>query len=129
MSRRYLQFAFEVGEVELHLVDFRFDPLPGLLDITVDGRKVVSKLDTFSRRIERFGFSVGRRERHDVLIEKIRKPLVGGVLPQECRAYVDGRLVGRFTNTRAAAPARAGSDRAGVARPVAGRATPGPLPS
>ncbi|HXY27324.1 MAG TPA: hypothetical protein VEH82_03515 [Acidimicrobiales bacterium] len=145
MPRRYLQFEFEVGEKERHLVTFRFDPLFGPLDIFVDGRPVVARLDTFSvRRVQRFGFAVGRRERHDVLIEKTRKRVVGGLLPQECKAYVDGKLVGRFTNStanaratvRAAASAefegdtKANAVRAPSKRTLATRrAAPGPLPS
>jgi len=128
MPRRYLQFEFEVGEVEPHLVAFRFDLVLGPLDITVDGRRVVSKLDTFSlRRVERYGLCVGRRERHDVLIEKVRKPVVGGLLPQECWAYVDGRLIGRFTNSTSR-PNHA-RPRARSARPlVTRRSTPSPPP-
>ena len=145
MPRRYLQFEFEVGEEEPHLVTFRFDPLFGPLDIFVDGRPVVARLDTFSiRRVQRFGFAVGRRERHDVLIEKTRKRVVGGLLPQECKAYVDGKLVGRFTNSSAGAGATAtvtakaeveGDTKANAVRVpskrrlATGRATPGPLAS
>jgi len=134
MPRRYLQFEFEVGEVERHRVAFRFDPLLGPLDIAVDGRKVLAKLDTLSlRRVERFGLCVGRRERHDVLIEKTRKPVIGGLLPQECRAYVDGRLVGRFTNSRAraarAARAPTRPEGAVAARNATSHAAPGPIPS
>ena len=77
---------------------------------------------------------MGRKERHDVLIEKVRKTVVGGLLPQECRAYVDGQLAGVFTNSRAGARRERGlsdraADRAVVTPKVTGRTAPGPIPS
>ena len=99
MTERHLQFEFEVGETERHNVAFRFDQLLGPLRISVDGEPVIRKFEMFSlRRVERYEFSVGSGEPHDVRIEKTRKALLGGFQAQECVTFVDGQEIGRYSN-------------------------------
>jgi hypothetical protein len=99
MFERHLDFEFEVGEVERHNVAFQFDQLWGPLKISVDGKQVVRKLGMFSlRRTNRYEFSVGSSEPHQVRIDKTRKTLVGGFQAQECVTFVDGQEVGRYSN-------------------------------
>jgi hypothetical protein len=102
MPDRNLDFEFEVGETERHSVAFHFDQLLGPLRISVDGEPVVRKFKIFNfKRVERYEFSVGSSEPHQVRIEKDRKAIVGGFRAQECVTYVDGHEVGRFTNAAA----------------------------
>jgi hypothetical protein len=99
MFDRHLDFEFEVGENERHNVAFQFDQLWGPLKISVDGKRVVRKLGIFSlRRTNRFEFSVGSSEPHQVRIDKTRRALVGGLQAQECVTFVDGQEVGRYSN-------------------------------
>ena len=99
MIDRHLDFEFEVGENERHNVAFQFDQLWGPLKISVDGKRVVRKLGIFSlRRTNRFEFSVGSSEPHQVRIDKTRRALVGGLQAQECVTFVDGQEVGRYSN-------------------------------
>jgi hypothetical protein len=99
MFDRHLDFEFEVGEAERHNVAFQFDQLWGPLKISVDGKRVVRKLGIFSlRRTNRFEFSVGSSEPHQVRIDKTRRALVGGLQAQECVTFVDGQEVGRYSN-------------------------------
>ena len=99
MPDRNLDFDFEVGEAERHNVAFHFDQLWGPLRISVDGQPVVRKFKMFNfKRVERYEFSVGSTEPHDVRIEKDRKAIVGGFRVQQCVTYVDGHEVGRYSN-------------------------------
>jgi hypothetical protein len=96
---RHLDFEFEVGQSERHNVAFQFDQLWGPLKISVDGKRVVSKLEIFNlRRTSHYDFSVGSSEPHQVRIEKTRKAAVGGFQAQECVAYVDGQETARYSN-------------------------------
>jgi hypothetical protein len=93
-----LEFQFEVGEEERHEVGFHFNRSLGPLRITVDDEPVVRKFKPFSfSSTERYELTVGREEHHDVVIEKSRKGFLGGFQDQVCVAYVDDKLVGRFT--------------------------------
>jgi hypothetical protein len=99
MFDRHLDFEFVVGEAERHNVAFQFDQLWGPLKISVDGKRVVRKLGIFSlRRTNRYEFSVGSSEPHQVRIDRTRKALVGGFQSQECVTFVDGHEVGRYSN-------------------------------
>jgi hypothetical protein len=92
-------FAFEVGEEEKHRVAFHWGQLFGQVRITVDGLQVVEKNKPFafrSPRTKKFEFSVGQAEVHDVVIEKTRKRFLGGARAQQCRALVDGTVVGEY---------------------------------
>jgi hypothetical protein len=89
-----MQFSFRVGNNEKHQVDFSFDQFMGNLEIRVDGQTVVKDFRMFSLSLtKRYQFTVGVRERHDVIIEKKRKLFLAGVRPQQYRIFIDGQLV------------------------------------
>lgn len=68
----------------------------GPLTISVDGRPLVWKFEMFSAsRARSYEFTVGKNERHDVVIQNIRNRVLGGFQPQECTIFVDGQQVGR----------------------------------
>lgn len=92
-----LEFQFEVGDDERHEVGFRFNRSLGPLTISVDDQPVIKKFKIFSgSTTERYELTVGETERHNVVIEKTRRPFLGGMQPQACIAYVDDKEVGRY---------------------------------
>lgn len=89
-----MQFSFEVGFEEKHVVSLSYNQMVGLLSISVDGREVIREQRTFSLSlVRRYELTVGVAERHSVRIEKHRKLLLAGVRPQKYRVFVDGRLI------------------------------------
>jgi len=108
-----VKFSFIVGERERHEVDFSWSQMTGALRISVDGVRIVAKALTLSsptnlirpldtapserwkigslevQLVERWAFSVGTQERHDVLIEKERAKAFAALRPQRYRVYVD----------------------------------------
>lgn len=94
---RGFAFSFTVGAVERHTVHFFYDQFWGRLRISVDGRVVMRKLHLFSfRTTRRYRFTVGERERHEVLIEKKRKVLYAGFRAQTCTVFIDGEPAGEY---------------------------------
>ncbi|HEX8173806.1 MAG TPA: hypothetical protein VF543_01680 [Pyrinomonadaceae bacterium] len=92
-----MQFSFEVGFHEKHLVSLSYNQMVGLLSISVDNAEVIREQRTFSLSLVRkYEFSVGTGERHSVRIEKERKLLLAGVRPQKYRVYVDGQLIKEY---------------------------------
>lgn len=91
-----MKFQFSVGECETHQVDLSFDSW-GFLVISVDGDPVIRKLLLYSiRPTKSYSFRVGRQETHDVVIEKCRKVVLGGMRRQTYKIFVDGRLAHQF---------------------------------
>jgi hypothetical protein len=91
-----IRFDFEVGLVEKHRVKFYFNQSFGPLRVYVDDVVVVRKFRMFTlSTVEKYEFPVGVEERHDVVIQKSRRKLMGGFIPQECVAFVDGKEVAR----------------------------------
>jgi hypothetical protein len=113
-----VKFAFDVGEIDRHQVDFSWSQFLGLLRITVDAnvvRRAVaitspvswsSRQATHSpemwnvlgsrivvRLVRRWTFQVGSEERHAVIIEKERGRMLSGWRPQKYRVFVDGQLI------------------------------------
>lgn len=89
-----MQFSFRVGTQEPHQVDFSFDQFIGNLEIRVDGEIVVKDFRMFSLSLtKRYQFTVGKQERHDIIIEHKRKLFLAGVRPQKYRIFIDGQLV------------------------------------
>jgi hypothetical protein len=88
--RTYLmKFKIEVGEVEKHLVEFSYNQLAGSVLIKVDKETICSSARLLNEPVtEIYQFVVGRMERSEVRIEKIRRQLFGH---RNC-VYVDGRL-------------------------------------
>ena len=96
---RGLDFEFEVGEAERHRVHFHWNQFWGISEIDVDGRKVIRKVRPFGFAItSRYRFTVGERERHEVLIEKKRPLLYAGFRPQVVRVFIDGQFVSEYTS-------------------------------
>ena len=81
-----IDFEFHVGDTEQHRVAFHWGQLFGRVRITVDYVEVVGvnkavRSLLVSRWCRKFEFSVGDMERHDVVIEKIRRrSFLGGAL-------------------------------------------------
>ena len=89
-----MQFSFEVGKHEKHLVSFEFNQMIGNVSIKVDGQEVASDLRLLSLSlVKTYEFVVGTGERHTVRIEKRRKLFLAGLRPQQYRVFVDNRLV------------------------------------
>ncbi len=89
-----MQFSFEVGEQEKHVVSFEFNQMLGNVSIKVDDREVASDFRLLSLSlVKSYEFVVGTHERHAVRIEKRRKLFLAGFRPQKYRVFVDGRLV------------------------------------
>jgi hypothetical protein len=87
---RRLEFEFEVGEAELHRVHFFFDQFWGPVRISVDGKLVIRGFRMLSLSTTKlYRFTVGDRERHEVVIELVRPRMLGGFRWQRCRAFVD----------------------------------------
>ena len=96
---RRLEFELEVGEVERHRVRFFFDQFWGPVRISVDGRLVIRGFRMFSLSTSKlYRFTVGDRERHEVVIELVRPRMWAGFRRQRCRVFVDRRSVGEYSS-------------------------------
>lgn len=92
-----MQFSFEVGSDEKHVVALDYNQTIGLMSISVDGREVVREKRMFSLSlVRRYEFAVGTGERHIVRVEKERKLFLAGVRNQKYRVYVDGQLMREY---------------------------------
>lgn len=92
-----MQFSFEVGEYEKHIVMLNYEQMIGLLTIHVDGRAVLKRLHLLSfSLVTKYECIVGVQERHHVLIERERKLFLAGLRPQKYRVYVDGQLIREY---------------------------------
>jgi hypothetical protein len=93
-----LRFSFPVGETERHVVDFLFDQTWGFLTIRVDGKPIIRDWRLISIRLTKeYRFTVGEKERHDVVIVKERKLVAAPIRSQTCRVFIDGTFRGEFT--------------------------------
>ncbi|HEY8814155.1 MAG TPA: hypothetical protein VIP57_03520 [Candidatus Dormibacteraeota bacterium] len=92
-----LEFTFSVGQSEPHVVHFSFDQAWGFLIISVDGKPVIKdwRLISFSLS-KQYRFTVGEKERHDVVIIKERKLVAAAVRSQVCRVFIDGTFAGEY---------------------------------
>jgi hypothetical protein len=95
-----MDFMVSVGKAEKHDVHLHFNQWFGQLRVTVDGEDAAGdwRLFTF-RTTRRYEIPVGREERHDVVIEKKRKGLFGGLRSQTCEVTVDGEPAGVFVGS------------------------------
>ena len=92
-----MNFSFEVGAEERHIVEFDFNSMRGDLSIKVDGDEVVRDFRMFSLSLTKeYRFNVGTREQHTVRIEKKRKLFLAGLRKQKYRVYVDDKLVNEY---------------------------------
>lgn len=89
-----IDFSFDIGRLERHRVHFRFDQFVGTLRISVDDEIVVKDFRMFDSALtKRYEFVVGENEKHDVVIEKIRKRFNGGIRKQSYRVFDDGQFL------------------------------------
>lgn len=92
-----MQFSFEVGFEEKHIVSLDFNQMMGQLSIKVDDREVIKELRMFSLSlVKTYEFMVGTNERHSVRIEKERKLFLAGLRKQKYRVYIDGQLIREY---------------------------------
>ena len=93
-----MRFAFELGDTERTRVEFSRNPWIGTTRITADGQQVAfvdpTRLSTHFdfQWVKRYTFVVGQVERHEVTIEHERPIMLGGLLPNQYRVFVDGRV-------------------------------------
>lgn len=84
-----MKFKIEVGEIEKHVVEFRFSQLIGNVKILVDNKMVVRANRLINEPVrEIYDLLVGDKEKVAVRIEKRRKPLIG----HHRRVWVNNRL-------------------------------------
>jgi hypothetical protein len=89
-----VRYQVEIGTEEQHVLDVSWDQVWGLMSIRVDGNDVVRRRHLVGfRRLRRYEFSVGEGEVHNVVVEKRKTLLVGGVRHQSVEVFVDGEKV------------------------------------
>jgi hypothetical protein len=90
-----VDFEFEVGVSERHLVSFHWDQMWGIARVCVDGVEIFRERHIFGfKKTRRYETTVGDSEAHAVVIEKSMKPVAGGYRKQKFTIYVDDVLVG-----------------------------------
>jgi hypothetical protein len=88
-----MKFMVEVGDLEKHTVEFKFNQLLGRSTVAVDGQVVFSKKRWFSEPVfDNYEVEIGGRESVRLRIEKRRRQLLGA----KYTVYVDDRLSGLF---------------------------------
>jgi hypothetical protein len=89
-----VRYQVEIGTDEHHVLDVSWDQVWGLMSIRVDGAEVVRRRHLFGlRRVRRYELAVGEREVHQVVVEKRKTLVVGGVRHQAVDVLVDGAKV------------------------------------
>lgn len=85
-----MKFSLEIGEMEKHTIEYRFNQLLGALTIKVNNKPIKRHVRLFDEPIKELHvFMVGDQEKYDVKIEKERKLLFG----QKNRIFVNDRLI------------------------------------
>ena len=88
-----MKFAIQIGETEMHRLEYDFNQLLGSLVIKLNDQPLKKSLRLINEpTIEVHAFVIGEFEKSAVRIEKERKPLLG----QRNRVYVNNRLVKVF---------------------------------
>jgi hypothetical protein len=94
-----VRLSFEVGEAEKSRLEFNRDWFTGRTVMTVNGNPIelASPWDLsthFSAQLtQRYQFTVGDKERHEVVIEKKRPLFLGGFRRHMYQVFVDNSLV------------------------------------
>ncbi len=92
-----LRFKFEVGESEMHTVEFTYNRFWGYVDIKVDKKRFKKELiKTWIKQTRTYEFAIGNIEKHNVRINLVRS--VFPISTKVCTAwvYVDEHIVGQF---------------------------------
>jgi hypothetical protein len=93
-----MRFALDIGDREHHHIELNRSPWFGAVLITVNGQPVAGKspwgvFTHFNYRfVDRYEFTVGEHEKHQVAMVHERPLLWGGLRRQQYRVYVDGEL-------------------------------------
>ena len=93
-----MRFTLDVGNQEKNHIEFYRNPCSGRMRIKVNDRLVAQKSPWhFSTHVnfewvKHYEFTVGEKERHQVVIEHERPFLLGGLRRQKYRVYLDGQL-------------------------------------
>jgi hypothetical protein len=93
-----MRFAFNVGDADPSRVEFDRDPWIGTLRITADGEQLdlvdPTRLSTHFdfKWLKRYTFVVGQGDRHEITIEHERPVVLGGLLPNTYRVFMDGQM-------------------------------------
>jgi hypothetical protein len=95
-----MRFTVQIGGKEPSRVDVYRDPFLGTFRVLVDG-ELIAKRSAFSpfthftlpTGVHRYEFTVGKTERHSVVVEHERPFFLAGFRPQTFRVFVDGRLM------------------------------------
>jgi hypothetical protein len=90
-----MNLSFEVGEAERYLIDFSFDQIwLGFLRINVNGQPRLRTCHLIGLDpVRTYRLEVGEKQKYAIRIEKEKKPVFGGLLPQRYRVFVDDRLI------------------------------------
>jgi hypothetical protein len=89
----------DVGTDEKHSVHTHFNQWFGIMRIGVDGENMAGDWRMFTiHRTRRYEFPVGKRERHEVTVEKTRRGVLGCLRDQTFAVLVDGERVGTFAD-------------------------------
>jgi hypothetical protein len=84
-----MKFRIEVGEVNKHQIEYKFNQLLGRLVINLNQKPVKRRVRLFNEPLlETHVVHITEGERTAVRIEKERRFLFG----QRCRVFLDGRL-------------------------------------
>ena len=95
-----MRFEFEVGDTEKHRVKIHRDPWFGRMAVTINGEELslvspwsLSAHFTFYKSVKRHEFTVGKEEKHQIMIEHRRPMFMAGFRRQKYTVYVDGELL------------------------------------
>jgi len=92
-----MNFKFEVGNKEKHLIEFSFNQFWGNLYIKIDNEKTIKDFRMFSLKLTKtYEFEVGVKEKHNIKIEKQRKRFFAGFRKQHYKVYLDNNLIEEY---------------------------------
>jgi hypothetical protein len=94
-SKKYSHdFDVIVGEAERHTVNFFWNAWTGRIRVSVDGVRVVNRLQLIDWKLHKtYEAAVGEKEHHVVNFVKTRKRLAPGFRAQPVTTYIDGHVV------------------------------------
>lgn len=94
-----MEFTFGIGDQEKCRVEFCRNSFTGRIAVTVNGEELSlqspwspSTHVTF-KLVKRYEFTVGKKEKHQIMIEHRRPLFLAGLRRQKYTVYVDGELL------------------------------------
>lgn len=92
-----LKFNFQVGNTEIHDIEFFFNQFWGHVFIKVDGVDIHKTIKVIALTLTfEYEFNVGVDEIHTIKIEQIRKLFFAGFREYLAKVYVDGALTHEY---------------------------------